>query len=105
MTVKGNDMLNFSLEELKSRFREEDGFCVREKSFPAGANHSGHMASAVCFGMSGDCTYEFGDRRYNVSEGEVLGLPGGYYKVSAGTEPVRQMFVYLLKVATPSEKS
>jgi len=62
----------FDLEDIKARFPNRFGYCVRQKRFDKAVSLSGTMAKAICFVSTGECTFTVDSEELHLTRGEFL---------------------------------
>ncbi|WP_146193174.1 hypothetical protein [Maritimibacter sp. 55A14] len=60
----------------------------------------GTMMPCTCYVLQGEVTYQFGDQKINISEGECKELPGGEYTLHIGEGDVEIVNVWKLPFDT-----
>ena len=89
----------FDLEDIKARFPNRFGYCVRQKRFDKAVSLSGTMAKAICFVSTGECTFTVDSEELHLTRGEFLALPGGRNRLQCSDDTCL-IFAYITTETT-----
>ncbi len=76
----------FDLEDIKARFPNRFGYCVRQKRLDKAVSLSGTMAKAIGFVSTGEYTFTFDSEELHLARGEFLALPEGRYHLKCSDD-------------------
>jgi len=95
---------SFDFEDIKARFPNRFGYCVRRKRFDKAVSLSGTMAKSICFVSTGECTFTFDSEELHLTQGEFLALPGGRYHLKF-SDDTRLILAYVTTETTDDYSS
>ena len=89
----------FDFEDIKARFPNRLGYCLRRKRLDKAVSRSGTMAKSICFVSRGECTFAFDSEELHLKQGEFLALPGGRYHFKC-SDDTRLILAYVTTETT-----
>jgi mannose-6-phosphate isomerase-like protein (cupin superfamily) len=71
---------------VRAHFQPADRYRFVRRRLEAGEDAGGSMIAGVVFVLAGAGGYTFGDRRFELTAGDIVRLPGGSYDVHASED-------------------
>lgn len=80
-------------------------FNPKEPQWEEDSGPLGSMAAGLCYVLLGEVTYQFGDQKFHIRQGECKALPGGEYSLFLGEGDIEIVNVWELPFVIPNQSS